>query len=345
MNNKKVLVTGITGYIASWVVKYLLDQGFTVHGTVRDKTNEKKLSHFKAMQGTGKGNLVIFEADLLDAGSFKEAMKGCEIVIHMASPFKVMGIKDPQQELINPAVEGARNVLQTVNETESVKRVVFTSSVVAIYGDPIDIKDKNNGVFTEKDWNTTSSLTHQPYSFSKTLAEKEAWKITEAQNRWDLVVINPGFVMGPSLSKRKDSTSIHFMLTLINGQYKTGFPELYFGVVDVRDVAKAHIEAFLKEKASGRHILVNETMNASEIIATIKKHFGNRFEVPQRMLPKWMLYLFGPFQGFSWKYIRTNVDIPFAFDNSWSKKDLGLNYTEISETIRDQVEQLEKDHL
>ena len=104
-------------------------------------------------------------------------MTDCELVIHNASPFKMWKIKDPQNELINPALEGTRNVLSTANKTQSVKRVVHTSSIVAIYGDAVDIGNAPNKIFTENEWNTTSSLTQQPYSYSKTIAEKEAWKI------------------------------------------------------------------------------------------------------------------------------------------------------------------------
>ena len=340
-----ILVTGATGYIASWIIKLLVDDGYTVHGTVRSLANKDKIAHLLEIDKNGHGNLKLFEADLLNEGSFQEAMQNCELVIHTASPFFIQGIKNAQDQLITPALEGTINVLNTVNKSNSVKRVVLTSSVVAIYGDAIDVKNTGPGVFDEKIWNTTSTDRHQPYSFSKTLAEKEAWKMADAQEGWDLLVINPGFVMGPSLSKRVDSTSIDFMRSMVNGKFATGLPDFYFSIVDVRDVAKAHINAGLLEKASGRHILVAEAKRAIEMAEILKDKFHKKYKLPKGMLPNFMLYLVGPTMGFSWKYLKRNLGIPFEFDNSYSKTDLGIEYRPVSQTFIEHVEQLDQDGL
>lgn len=143
---------------------------------------------------------------LLDEGSYAEAMTGCQIVFHTASPSKVE-VADPQKELVDPAQLGTRNVLAEVNRTPSVKRVFQTSSCAAIYGDNADLKKTPNGIFTEEIWNPSSSLDHQPYSYSKTVAEKEAWRINEKQSRWDLVTINPTLVIGPGVNPHATSES------------------------------------------------------------------------------------------------------------------------------------------
>jgi len=340
--SKPVLVTGASGFIASWIVKLLLEEGLTVHGTVRDKSRADKVAHLTRIAEETPGVLRFFEADLLDEGSFKAAMEGCELVVHTASPFFVQGVKDAQKELIEPALQGTRNVLNSATETESVKRIVLTSSVAAIYGDNIEVEDKPNGQFTEKDWNTSSDLEHQPYSYSKTLAEKEAWAMAEEQSRWDLVVINPSFVLGPSLSERTDSTSTGFVLSMVNGQFKAGAPELYFGIVDVRDVAQAHFDAGFRPQASGRHIVSNEVLSLLEMSGLLREEFNGRYPLPKSKLPKFLLYLFGPFQGFSWKYVSRNVGIPARFDNSYGKADLGLEYRPVRDTLVDQVRQLEE---
>jgi nucleoside-diphosphate-sugar epimerase len=342
--SKPILVTGGSGYMASWIIKLILEKGWNVNATVRDKSNDEKVGHLLKMGEQFPGKLELFEADLMQKGSFEDAMLDCELVIHSASPFKISKIKEPRKELIDPALEGTRNVLHTAGKTQSVKRIVLTSSVVAIYGDAFDIRNTPNGIFTENEWNNTSSLDYQPYSYSKMLAEKEAWKLAEEQKQWDLVVINPGFVLGPSLTDRIDSTSIDFMLSIINGKYKPGVPEFYFGIVDVRDVSLAHVLAGTKPAASGRHILVAGTLNFPEIVDILKKTHA-KYPLPKGKLPKLFVYLIGPLHGLSWKYIKLNVGIPMKFDNSYSIKDLGIEYTPMEKTLTDHAEQIIKSGL
>ncbi len=338
-----ILVTGGTGYIASWIIKYLLQEGKKVRMTVRNKANYSKYDHLSKIAATAPGELEIYEADLMHQQSFVAAMQDVELVIHTASPFKVGKIKNPEMELVTPALEGTQNVLQAANQTSSsVKRVVLTSSVAAIYGDASEIKKA--GIFDERQWNESSNLKNNPYSFSKTVAEKKAWQMAEAQDHWDLVVINPGFVMGPSLTNRKDSTSIDFMLQLAGGKMKSGSPDLYFGFVDVRDVARAHIMAGLKPQASGRHILVSETLNIYEAGQVLKKT-NPELPLPKGILAHFILYLVGPLMGFSWKYLKNNLGFKIKFDNSYSKSDLDITYTSLEKTFSDHVAQLREDNL
>ena len=164
---KPVLVTGANGYVASWLVKRLLDEGLTVHAVVRNPSDDQKVGHLTKIASESKGVLKLFKGDLLQKGSYTEAMKGCELVYHTASPFST-AVKDPQKELIEPAVLGTENVLLSANEVESVKRVVVTSSCAAIYTDAIDTVNAPGGMLTENNWTQTSSLDNQPYSYSKT---------------------------------------------------------------------------------------------------------------------------------------------------------------------------------
>jgi len=343
--SKPVLVTGGSGYVASWIIKMLLEDGINVNATVRDPSSSQKVDHLVAMAKASAGQLKLFKSDLLDIGSFDEPMRGCELVIHTASPFFVTGIDNPEEELIRPAKDGTRNVLESAKRTPTVKRVVLTSSVVAIYGDNADITLAPAGIFTEKEWNTTSSAEHQPYPYSKTIAEKEAWAIAKEQDQWDLLTINPGWILGPSVSKRKDSMSIGTMIKFGNGTYKMGVPELWNGIVDVRDVAAAHIKAGYSPEASGRHIIVSGVATLLEFANILRKHFGDDYPFPRKQVPKFLFWLIAPMHGFTRKYASRNAGIQIKLDNSYSKTDLSMSYIPIEQTVKEHFQQLLDDGL
>lgn len=343
--SKPVLVTGGSGYVASWIIKMLLEEGIDVHATVRDPLNAKKVDHLTALAKESAGKLKLFKSDLLDTGSFDEPMQGCELVIHTASPFFISGIKNPEEELIRPAKEGTRNVLESAKRNPAVQRVVLTSSVVAIYGDNADITFTPGQVFTEKEWNTTSSAEHQPYPYSKTIAEKEAWAIANEQNQWDLLTINPGWILGPSVSKRRDSMSIGTMIQFGDGTYKMGVPELWNGIVDVRDVATAHIKAGYTPEASGRHIIVGGEVTLLNIANILRKHFGDDYPFPRKQVPKFLFWIIAPMNGFTRKYASRNAGIQIKFDNSYSKTDLNMSYIPIEQTVKEHFQQLIDDDL
>ena len=334
--SKPVLVTGANGYVASWLVKKLLEEGVTVHAAVRDPENKKKVGHLSDLAESRKGNLKSFAADLLKPRSYKEAMQGCELVYHTASPFTTT-VKDPVKELIEPAVNGTENVLNTAKEVDSVKRVVVTSSCAAIYTDAIDTVNAPGGKLTEDMWNTTASVDYQPYSYSKTLAEKKAWEITESQDQWDLVTVNMSLVLGPPLNSKNAPESMSLMKMLGGGDMKMGAPKMGIGVVDVRDVADAHFNAGYIPEAKGRYITSAHSTDFLEIAQTLIPKFGDKYPLPKRALPKWLLVLVGPLVNklFSRRMIRNNVNIPWDADNSKIKKDLGINFRPMKETLED----------
>lgn len=342
---KPVCVTGASGYIASWIVKYLLEDGFTVHATVRDLGNVSSVaSLLKAAEGAA-GKLVLFDADLIRPGSFKAAIEGCELVIHTASPFVIRGITNPYDALIRPAVEGTANVLDSCNAVQSVKRVVLTSSVASIYGDAIEILKAPGGVFTEQLWNNTSSEAHQPYSYSKVMAERKAWDICHKQSRWDLVTINPSLVMGPSLTTQTQSTSIDVMRDLGSGRQRTGVPMLEFGIVDVREVASTHILAGLSPKAEGRFIVSAHTASLLQMAIILRSRFP-KYPLPTKQLPKFLVRLVGPIAaGVSREFVQKNVGYAVRFDNSRSTDVLGVQYRPLIETLCDHFQQMIDDGL
>ncbi|MEO9144648.1 MAG: NAD-dependent epimerase/dehydratase family protein [Ginsengibacter sp.] len=339
---KPVLVTGANGYVASWLVKRLLEEGITVHAAVRNPDDEKKIEHLREAAVNAKGTIQFFKADLLTPGSYKEAMKGCELVFHTASPF-TLGVKDPQKELVEPAVKGTENVLNTAKEVSGVKRIVVTSSCAAIYTDAIDSINAPGGQLTEAVWNTISSLDYHPYSYSKTLAEKKAWEIAESQNRWDLITINPSLVLGPALNAQNTtSESMNILKMLGGGKMKMGAPKMGMGVVDVRDVAEAHFRAGYTPQAHGRYITSAHNSDMLEMGKVLLPKYGDKFPLPRKALPKWLLMIIGPIANatFTRKYVRNNVDIPFRADNSKIKNELGIQFRPLKETMEDSFQVL-----
>ena len=283
--NAPVMVTGATGYVAGWLVSKLLEEGFTVHAPVRSPDDDLKLKYLNKLADKFPGSIKYFKADLLDQGSYAEAMVGCELVFHTASPF-VIDVKDPVKELIEPAKLGTRNVLEQANKTPTVKRVVLTSSCAAIYCDNKELEEDSKQEFTEEDWNTNASVNHQPYSYSKTLAEKEAWDVLGKQDRWDLVVVNPSLVIGPGINPNSTSESFKLIKQFGDGTMKTGAPDWGIGVVDVRDLADAHFNAGMIPEASGRYIISAYNTSFLEMAKPLRQHYQDKYPFPKKNMPQ-----------------------------------------------------------
>ncbi|MEG2360185.1 SDR family oxidoreductase [Acinetobacter sp.] len=335
-----ILVTGATGYIAGWVIQKLLQQGFTVHATVRDLNKTSSFAHLEKIAAASSGTLKLFQANLLGPHSFDEAMQGCGTVIHMASPFVVTNFKDAVKDIIEPAVLGTENVLNSVNKTASVQRVVVTSSIASAYGDAVDIENTAHNQFDESHWNTTSSETHQPYPYSKVMAERKAWEMANAQQRWDLVCINPALVMGPSLTPNTQSGSVEVLQQFANGMTLAGVPPMWNGIVDVRDAADAHIQAALNPAAHDRYIVSGGTLSLLEMGKILRRHFGNKFPFPRNHVPKAAFKILGPVLGYSRQYIERNMGYPIYFNAEKSRKELGIEYRDIRASITEHFQQL-----
>lgn len=336
-----VLVTGATGYVAGHIVSRLLNAGVTVHAAVRDPDNREKLKYLNAIAEQAPGTIRYFRSDLLDEGSYAEAMRECRSVFHTASPFS-LSVDDPQRELVDPAKLGTRNVLEEANRSPHVQRVVVTSSCAAIYGDNADCARAPGGVLDESVWNESSTLNHQPYSLSKTEAEREAWRIAEAQSRWRLVVVNPSLVVGPGINPHATSESFAMIKQLGDGSLKMGAPRFGLGCVDVRDLAEAHLAAAYLPGASGRHIVSGHETDLFEMGQLLIPKYGNRFPLPRRVMPKWLVWLVGPFvnEGMTRRMVSLNVGVPWRADNSKSIRELGMTYRPLSESLNEMFQQL-----
>jgi len=346
-----VMVTGSTGYVGGVLVQQLLDAGLTVHCPVRDPSNPDKIKHLQNLPG-GSDRLFFFKADLLDSGSYTESMKECSVVFHVASPFLMECPKGKEEEmLINPAVNGTLNVLESAKETDSVKRVVLTSSIVAIATDAqdcVDARVATGKMIDEKSWNSSASKDYNPYAFSKTLAERAAWKFVEDNSDtcgFDLVACNPSFVMGPGIAVHRSAESFKFIQMLGSSP---GCPDMGLCFVDVRDVARGHVAAgFLPSEivAGQRYILNganNKMMGAAKILS---EEFPNH-PFPTKNVPKWLFWCVAPFLGLQRKYVSRSVGLVMEMDNSKSLKDLQENlpeYTPLSKTLHEMFQQCIQD--
>ncbi|CAI0455026.1 unnamed protein product [Linum tenue] len=262
-----VCVTGATGFIASWLVKLLLHRGYTVKASVRDPSDEKKTAHLLGLEGAAE-RLQLFKADLLAEGSFDSAMEGCVAVFHTASPVS-FSAADPQAEIIDPAVKGTLNVLKSCANSPSVKRVIVTSSVASIFytGKPVSPDSVADETwFSDPDHCKELKVWYQ---LSKTLAELAAWNFAK-ENGIDMVTIHPGFVIGPFFQPTMCS-SVSMILNLVNGN-KT-YPNFHYWVVDVRDVAEAHIKAFENPLACGRYCLVESSVSFCHVLGILQEFY------------------------------------------------------------------------
>jgi nucleoside-diphosphate-sugar epimerase len=284
----KILVTGGSGFIGSHCILQLLAAGHQVRTTVRSLKREGDVRAMLKEGSAEPGDRLSFiAADLVNDAGWPEAVAGCDYVLHVASPLPPSVPKN-EDELIVPAVEGTLRVLRASRDA-GVKRVVLTSSFAAIgYG-----HEQRTAPFTETDWTDPNGNDVQPYTKSKTLAERAAWDfIAKEGGNLELSVVNPVGVFGPVLGPDY-STSILMVQRLMDGAVP-GCPRLYFGVVDVRDVADLHIQAMTNPAANGERFLAvaGHFMTMLDIAKVLKARMGAAAKrVSTRQLPDWLVRL------------------------------------------------------
>ncbi|CAN6984670.1 unnamed protein product [Brassica rapa subsp. trilocularis] len=263
----KVCVTGASGFLASWLVKRLLLEGYEVIGTVRDPGNEKKLAHLWKLEGA-KERLKLVKADLIEDGSFDKAIMGCQGVFHTASP----------EEILKPAIEGTLNVLRSCGKNQSLKRVVLTSS-----SSTVRIRDDfdPNIPLDESVWTSVELCKRFQvwYALSKTLAEQAAWKFCE-ENGIDLVTVLPSFLVGPSLPPDLCSTASD-VLGLLKGETEKFQWHGQMGYVHIDDVASTHILVFEHEAAQGRYICSSNVVSLEELVSFLSARYPS-LPIPKR---------------------------------------------------------------
>ncbi|WP_316959565.1 NAD-dependent epimerase/dehydratase family protein [Streptomyces sp. TRM68367] len=334
------LVTGGSGFVGSHLVRRLLERGNRVHATVRDAAHTAKVRPLREMQKSYPGQLTLFEADLLKDRSFDAAMSDCRVVFHVASPFLMPErIRDGRRDVADPALLGTRNVLGSVRRTPTVERLVFTSTVGAVFGDYADVRAMADNTLSERYFNTTSTVENNPYHYAKTVAERTAWEAEAAQDRWRMVSVNPGLILGPSLTPASESGSLFLLEELFKGYFFYGAPDFSFTTADVRDVTNAHIAAAEHPDAKGRYIVAAETMTSfHDMSRIIRTRHPRNLRLPRTRLPHWPVRVLGPAFGLTQDYIRGHLGIRFRVDNSRSVHELGITYRPIEQTVLDHYE-------
>uniref|UniRef100_A0A0E0IEJ3 NAD-dependent epimerase/dehydratase domain-containing protein n=1 Tax=Oryza nivara TaxID=4536 RepID=A0A0E0IEJ3_ORYNI len=316
----KVCVTGASGYVASWLVKRLLESGYHVLGTVRDPGNHKKVGHLWNLTGA-KERLELVRADLLEEGSFDDAVMACEGVFHTASP--VITETDSSKacytnSVLDSAIKGTLNVLRSCKKNPSLKRVVLTSSSSTVrLKDEADLPP--NVLLDETSWSSMEFCESLQiwYAIAKTLAEKAAWEFAK-ENGIDLVAVLPTFVVGPNLSHELSPTTTD-VLGLFQGETTKFTMYGRMGYVHIDDVASCHILLYETPRAAGRYICNSAVLDVNELVTLLARRF------PSYPIPKSLPCVYGEqTYGFSTAKVR----------------ELGMKFRDVEEMFDDAVDSL-----
>jgi dihydroflavonol-4-reductase len=335
INETTVLVTGASGYIATHCILQLLQEGYSVRGTLRTPRREQNLRKAFARHVDAENRLSFVTADLTSDSGWREAVRDCRYVLHIASPNLAVEPKD-ENAWIAPARDGTLRVLRAA-AAAGVERVVLTSSVAAVCRG----RETEGKVFTEADWSNLDTELGA-YARSKTVAELAAWEFVDtlpADNKLELAAINPSYVIGPLLDEDKP-TSVEIVGKLLRREVP-GCVRLGFQLVDVRDVASAHLAAMTEPQAAGKRFICNTEFYWSQEIAYIlEEQFGDRgYRIPTRMLPNIVMYLVAIFDE-SIRRLLPDLGLKVELSNDLMRNTLNWQPRPVEESIVDTAESL-----
>lgn len=326
-----VLVTGGTGYVASWCIYQLLEKGFNVRTTIR---NPAKESIIRSAVGVQDNRLQFFIADLTKDKGWDEAARGCDYVLHVASPL-VGGDEKDLETFVVPARDGTLRVLRAAVK-EKVKRVVMTSAAAAARP-----RLSSNQASSENLWADPDDPQFDNYRKSKIYAERAAWDFMRSEGGGtEFTTVLPGAVFGPVLSKENAVGSVQIIEGMLKGN-PPAIPQIGFYVVDVRDLADAHIRAMLSPEAVGeRFICAGEFMWMGEIADTLKSNLKIGSEkISTKRLPNIVVKLLAPFSP-RLKSISPMLGKKFEQSSEKAKRVLGATFRPSIETIVECAESL-----
>lgn len=326
MARDRVLITGISGFIAKHTALQFLEAGYAVRGTVRDAKKGDDVAGTLSKY-TDISKLEFAEADLLDDSGWDKAMAGCDCVAHMASPFPLAQPKD-ENELIRPAVEGTLRVLKAAADAGVERFVQTSSSVAVIYGHP-----HSKTRFDETDWTNVQNPEVTPYQKSKTLAEKAARDfVAEQGGNMHYASVNPGLVLGPPLDWRFGS-SLEVIRMLLAGKYP-GAPKLKIQVVDVRDIARMHLLAMeTSQPSGGRYLGITDNIWMLDMANMLRDGLGDKArKAPKRELPNFMVKLVALFDGAA-RSVLPELGLDKRIDNSHTRAELAIDFIPADEAV------------
>lgn len=285
----RLLITGVTGFLGGHMALEALRRGYHVHGTVRRLSNADRVrntlrQHLGPAADDALSRLEFHEADLLESRGWSNAAKGCDAVLHVASPFP-LGVPRDEQDLIAPARQGLRHVFDAADRA-GIRRFVHTSSTVAItYG-----HGKSRTAFSEDDWTNLDGGMISAYIKSKTLAERDLWTLARQSPEIAISSVNPGFILGPVLDRNDPGTSCDVVLKMMRGAYP-GVPRLGYPTVDVRDVVQLHFSVLEDIHASGeRFAAASDTLPFKALAQALKDELPKEArKVGTRQLPNFFV--------------------------------------------------------
>ncbi len=326
----KVLLTGISGFVAKHVALELLNSGFEVLGTVRNKNSIDQTKKTLEENNVSTDKLSFIELDLLRDDGWNEAAKGCQYIIHVASPFPLK-VSNDRESLTPAAKDGTLRVLNAGINAD-VEHIVKTSSIVCMYRKP---NRTNPYTFGENDWTDLEWNKTTDYFVSKTRAEIAAWELMESKGiKNKLTCINPGFVLGDFLNE-KSCTSMEYVKQLLQGKYPAA-PKFSVMISHVKDIAKAHVLSLNNEKAEGRRLIVGSGVRSilelSKIMAeNIPSHAK---KLPKKELPNFMVKLIS-YVDSSVKNLVPDLGLRMQTNSTYAEEILEMKFIEPEVSVVD----------
>lgn len=325
-----VFLSGASGYIGKHITLQLLNQGYTVRASVRSSAKaDEVIAAVKPhlVDAAAINALSIVELDLLSDTGWTEALQGMDVLMHTASPFSIDKVKD-ENVLIRPAVDGTLRALRAAHAA-GVKRVILTSSVAAIQGVELE---QGATDYDESNWTDISSaLGRDPYTKSKTLAEKAAWDYMASEApEIALTTINPSMVLGAPLD-RNYGTSVSVLERILDAK-DPAMPDLAFSIVDVQDVAMMHVKSIDMKAAEGqRYIAASNAITFIEIAKILKKTFPNK-KIVTRKAPKLLMYVLALFDG-QIKSILPMLGKPVRINSKKAQAAFAFDFIDVEKSI------------